>query len=276
MPPPEARQSGPLTQLRPSALEAFELKPMKPPTPPPEATALVSTGQQASSSAPAPKKDLRMLIWELAHRVHEHFTSDWPPTWARPPFANDPNNPKASEWADYPEQLSKASGCKLKLEAWRDAPETPPKTREALTALVEKLMVFVKKKRANAAAEAEQRRKETEERERQRAATSFWDTQQRDLRALQEEILPRIAQLNKDAEALLASHKKTDPMKLKPADRSTHLGYMTQITALQLELRTKQSEIWQRVPPPGMNEPQPGGNSGIVGADEQLVKRQRL
>lgn len=47
----------------------------------------------------------------------------------------------------FADQLSRSKGCKAQLELWHDAEGVPPRTREALRTLIDKLSVYVKKAR---------------------------------------------------------------------------------------------------------------------------------
>lgn len=285
LPPPEARPLGELPHISGTALGAFELQPVQPERPP-GAAALVAAGAPFAAAAPeAAPKNLLLIIWELAHRVHDHFTSDWPNTWPRPQFANDPSNPKPSEWKDYADQLSKAHGCKLKLEEWQKAPETPPRTREALSELISRLGLFVSKRRKKMEEERERKRLEEEERARRQAASSFEETRQRDLEALKQRFQPQLLQLERRVKELLSrcgkNQKPADPMKLKFSDNIEYTGYLNQISQLQLEFSQQQTLIMCRVPPPGVVA-EVGGEARAAGLGMGLrasgpdVKRPRL
>lgn len=149
LPAPNQRPKQPFPPFSEADLEAFRLQPLAAPTSsgaPSFAGAASSSALAASSSsaaaaaAPAggapPPKDTRFMIWELAHQVHDVYTNHWPHTWERPRFAADSANPQVGEYANYAEQLLKFPNCKKVLDGWRDAPETAPKTKQALTSLV--------------------------------------------------------------------------------------------------------------------------------------------
>lgn len=158
LPPVDMRPPLKLQPLGELQLRAFDLAPV---APPPAVAASQADGGAAQLAgappAPQPPVDLRLRIWQLAHIVHETYTNHWPHTWPRPPFAIDQSNPQPGEWKGYAEQLVGSTGVKGMLESWRNAPETAPKTREALTELMEKLKTLVSKLRKKKKEEEEER-----------------------------------------------------------------------------------------------------------------------
>ena len=200
LPPPHARPPLPLQPLPPSALRSFELRPTaKPPAPAAAAAGDAAASSSAAAADAKPADDLRLQIWQLAHKAYDAFSGEWPHTWAKPAFAQDPQQPKPEEWMHFAEQLSKSSGCKAKLEAWRDAAGTPPLARDALRSLIERLGLFVRKSRERAAKAKEQRDKqdaselaardaELEQRERELSVQSLQQRYGLQIGALQREI----------------------------------------------------------------------------------------
>ena len=146
LPPPQSRSNQPLPGLPADMLKAFELKPMKPVAGASQNHPIV--GAAASATSAAPPKDVQLEIWELAHRVMQTFTSEWPHTWPRPNFPNDASNPTPDEWSGYARQLARAPECRPKLVQWRDAPDTPPGAHAALVTLISKLQEFVTMQKA--------------------------------------------------------------------------------------------------------------------------------
>ena len=281
LPPPESRHRGPLPHVSGTDLKNFELQPIvKEEMPSSGPDALVVAG--ALAAAAAPSKDLRMQIWELVHKVHDHFTGQWPHEWKRPPFANDAKNPQLEEWRDYAEQLMKTSKGQLKgqLEDWRDAGDTPPDTRSALIALLEKYAKFGAKLKAKREKEKAAREQHQRQQQQQQATQSFQERQQSDLQALEQRIPPQVKQLQLQAQQLLDSYgkkilntqKQQVAGKMKAEDFQLHVGYMKQIQELQFEYQRMSQEIWQRVPPSVGGEAESGAS--VLG--EPDAKRPRL
>lgn len=182
-------------RLRPldaAALRSFELRPCAP----------------VPAAAPSAPVDIRKRVWELAHIVHDAYTNHWPHTWARPTFANDPANPTQAEWEPCARQLLKSPGCKPTLEKWRDAPETAPKAREALTELIDKLFKVAARLRKQQAAEREANEKQAAAR---RAAQHVELAEQERTLALQQaqqQHSMRVHQLQEQLAALQQARKK--------------------------------------------------------------------
>ena len=159
--PPAAHQAARKRRLAPleaSMLSNFELQPMAAPPAP---------------SASAGPVDSRRRIWELTHQIHDAFTGQWPHGWERPAFASDPNNPTPDEYMGCAEMLrNNGKNTKLTLERWRDATETPPATRDALSELIDKMGEYVQ-------ARNKQRRMQAQQQQQVRAAQERQDQERR-------------------------------------------------------------------------------------------------
>mmetsp|Transcript_22964 Transcript_22964/g.58435 ORF Transcript_22964/g.58435 Transcript_22964/m.58435 type:complete len:324 (+) Transcript_22964:43-1014(+) len=260
LPRPEERPKGPLKHIDSAGLTAFELKPAKPPTPSPEHGTIVASG--APLAAPAPDKDIRQVIWELAHKVHEHFSYDWPPTWERPPFANDPSDPQKSEWMGYPDVLVKSAGCKDQLVRWKNTPETPPLTKEALGVLVEKLQMFVNKRRKQREGEKAKEKRDREEDQYQQALYSFHQSRQHDIDELQLTTSNLRRELENEMAAINAKklRYKTD------ADMTRVSKILQELIDLNAQYGTRYAAICARVPPAPPASESSSGLRNIAGS----------
>jgi hypothetical protein len=164
-------------RLAPAALRAFELQPVAAP--------LVPAGEAAGAAPAAAPVDLRRQIWELAHRVHDAHSGEWPHSWPRPPFARDPSSPAPAEWQPYAEAMvTKAPRLKPTLESWKAAPETAPSARDALSQLLDCLGTFVRR-----------RRKEIAEGEKSKARREAAEQAERDAALAAEEARLELQQL---------------------------------------------------------------------------------
>lgn len=132
------------------------------------ASAAAAAGPSAGPAATAARldaaNDIRFAIWEVAHVVHESYTNHWPKDMARPKFAEDQTNPRFEEYGGYPGTLLgelvrvvHENAVQLKfthgklvqqtLERWREAPETPPRMKEALRRFIDLLAEFGKQQK---------------------------------------------------------------------------------------------------------------------------------
>lgn len=124
LPPPAARKLYRVKPLDTAALRSFELR------------AVASAPAVAESATPV---SLKQRIWELSHVVHEAHTNKWPHNWERPTFAHDEKHPTPAEYEPWALKMLKQPKGKDILGQWQGAPETAPRTRQALTELIEKL-----------------------------------------------------------------------------------------------------------------------------------------
>ena len=256
LPPPAVRAKR-LAPLDEAALRAFELQPLAP------------APGSAESSGPV---DMRRRIWELSHQVHEVYTNQWPHTWARPEFAKDEKNPSQEVWAPWAGELLKFDGLKKKLESWRDAPETAPKTKEALVELIEKLGKFAtrmrKKRDAEHAATQQQQAAD------HAARSSALAAEERTLEAemLQQQHFVKIKTLQEELTALQGARKM---------DMSAVTAKMSELTKANASALAEQTELRRRHAEAASQEQghaasaEPAGASAAAGGAGGPRKRQR-
>lgn len=254
LPPPGARKRG-LAPLNSAALQAFELKPV------------AAAPATAASTAPV---DMRRRIWELSHQVHDVYTNHWPHTWARPAFALDAQNPTPQEWMPYADVLLKSNGCKATLEKWRDAPETAPRTREALSELIDKLGRYAVRMRKRREAEQKAAQQESQAQRAAQAAQLALQERQLESTALQQRHGAIIAGLQAELQTL-QSAKRVDLLAVNQKMMeiaAANTARIQEINALQLRhTQAANAEAATAAPSPSESAGAAGVIQGVADGD---------